>query len=169
MSIIKRLFCTVSLVLVAFSVSAQQAWIVTSSELKVSPDYTAKSIVQLREEQPVMITSRKGGWYEVITPLKQKGWVRIVAVRLNADQPADYSGALSSWMNLGGNDSSAVATGVRGLSDEDDVAVAVAGDLGQASISFQRLKNLGVSPEAAKGFAREAGLNPKTINYVEAE
>jgi hypothetical protein len=130
-------------------------------ELKAQPSAEAATVGSLPENTPVEVLQRLGAWYEVKTSAGN-GWLRMLTVRGEGGTAKSSSGgslsALSSLVG-GGSSGTPVATGVRGLSEED---------LENAQpnpAEFEKLQGFAANREEAKAFAAEAKLSAQTVAY----
>lgn len=136
-------------------------------ELKSGPDADASSVATLAEKTKVEILKREGAWYQVKAPAGS-GWLRMLAVRGEAGaEQAGEAGAkksgdkgFSSLRNIvTGSSGSAVATGVRGLSEED------LKNAHPDPMELEKLKGLAAKPAEARKFADQAKLKSQTVPY----
>lgn len=138
---------------------AQQAMTINDVELKSTPSVKGETVKKLKAETTVNIIGRQGGWYHVEVPIEQKGWLKMLWLRF------PNTGQEQGTLDLLAQSTSGVtvATGIRGLSDEEL-------EKGQGSpFAMSTLDRFVVSPDQAKAFAKAGGLQPKTIPYVVEE
>ncbi|RMG50474.1 MAG: hypothetical protein D6717_13815 [Gammaproteobacteria bacterium] len=128
------------------------------------PAYGARKLALLRQGVRLDIRQRRGGWYHVHLPDSgHDGWVRMLSVRLGtADRKQGASGisALASFMRSG-SQGTVVATGVRGLSEED------IRDAKPAPAEVRKMERHRASRDEALAFAREAGIEARPMDYLE--
>jgi hypothetical protein len=137
----------------------QTAYTVRSTEIKQQPFSDAASIGTLGEKASVRILLRQGGWMK-ISSAQGDGWVKMLNLRSSSIKQGDSG--FQSLFNLGRSRSSGitVATGVRGLSEED---------LKNAQpnpAEFAKLKNYAVDKPQAEKFARSGKLNAQSLDYI---
>lgn len=151
--------------LCAFATAATQTGqTMRSVELKSEPSADATSVATLAEKTAVEVLQRKGAWYQVKSATGT-GWVRMLAIRSEGgDAKPSGGGGFSALRNMVGTGSSgtAVATGVRGLSEED---------LKNAQpnpAELAAMQALAASPEDARKFAGQAKLSVSTVAYLPA-
>lgn len=137
-------------------------------ELKSGPDADAASVTTLAEKTKVEILKREGAWYQV-KAASGSGWLRMLAVRGEAGaEQAGEAGAkksgdkgFSSLRNMvTGSSGSAVATGVRGLSEED------LKNAHPDPMELEKLKGMASNPTEARKFASQAKLKSQTVPYL---
>ncbi len=135
----------------------QSAQTINKVDLKTSPSIKSKSIKTLKSDTAVSIIKRKGGWYQVETKPKQQGWLKMLWLRY------EVTGTGQSGFSLltQGSTGVTVATGVRGLS-EDELEK---GKGDPEAIHF--IDQFIISPTEAKSFAKSAGLKQKSLPYIE--
>lgn len=132
--------------------AAQSAALVINTPLRQSPDNTAAVVANLNKDAVVSVLDRSGGWYSVETA-QAKGWLRIVALRFVGAAPVKTAQVLpGTGSHNDGNIT--VATGIRGLSDQD-LASAKPDHAALAAVSAYSVDN-----EEVNEFVREGGLTP---------
>lgn len=141
--------------------ATQVAFTVRSTEIKQQPFSDAKTIATLGEKVSVEVLSRRGGWVNISSG-KGKGWVRMLSLRSNSTAKQRGDSGLQSLINVGRSGSSGitVATGVRGLSEED---------LRNAHPNpgeFEKLQKYAVNKAEAEKFARDAKLKARQFDYL---
>lgn len=163
----RYLILTLLLVCGAAIAATEYGETIRTIELKSGPDADASSVATLAEKTKVEILKREGAWYQVKAP-SGSGWLRMLAVRgeAGAEQPgeagAKKSGdkGFSSLRNIvTGSSGSAVATGVRGLSEED------LKNAHPDPMELEKLKALASNPTEARKFAGQAKLKSQTVPY----
>jgi len=142
--------------------AAEYGYTLSSTELKDAPFTDANTLATLPEKTKVEIISRQGAWLQVKE--QQKGWVRLLSVRIGEGSTMSGDSGLKSLVNLGlGRSSSTgvtVATGVRGLSEAD---------LKNARPNpqeLEKLRRMTIPPAEAQKFAASAKLSAQQINYL---
>jgi uncharacterized protein YgiM (DUF1202 family) len=134
---------------------------VEATALRASASNAAASLQELPAESRLRILKRQGGWYQVQTASGQQGWLALLMVRL--DKSASAKGGNVSELLQGSTavvPASGVATGVRGVSDEQLEAGAAA-----SASPLPALQRYAVSPSRARAFAQSAGLRSQPIAY----
>ena len=138
---------------------------IRSTELKAQPSADAANVATLAEKTRVEVLSRKGAWFEVKAP-DGNGWLRMLAVRSEAVPGAATGGksggglAALGHLVTGSASDTPVATGVRGLSEED---------LQHAQANpaqFEKLQTLAVAAPQARQFAGKAQLQAQSVAYL---
>ncbi|WP_043308054.1 SH3 domain-containing protein [Pseudomonas sp. ML96] len=134
---------------------------VEATALRESASAGAAALQQLPAQTRLSVLKRQGGWYQVQTGAGQQGWVALLAIRF--DKSAGASGGNIGSLLEGSTavePASGVATGVRGISDDQ-----VGGGGGSGSLALQRLDRYAVTPGAARSFAQQGGLRSQSIAY----
>ena len=122
----------------------QLAYTVRSAEIKQKPFSDAATVATLKENAGVNILSRQGGWMH-ITSNSGNGWIRMFSLRIDS---------------TGARQGDTMATGVRGLSEEDlKNAHPNPGEL-------EKLKNYAADRTKAEGFARDTKLKTRHFEYL---
>jgi hypothetical protein len=170
-----RLFCRVMLTsALALSVctlaEAQQPGLTNrSTDLRASPDDSAKLIRTLSEKTSVELLERRGPWNRVKVGSDQ-GFIRMMHMGGGAmvvESQASTGGSTMSAFNrlLGGDKSSggraqAATVGVRGFG-KDDVAKAQ-----MDTAALAQLKRFQSSSSDAQSFASQGGLAFRNVAYL---
>lgn len=134
---------------------------VEATALRASASNGAASLQELASDTRLRILKRQGGWYQVQTASGQQGWLALLAVRFDKSAGAK-SGNISELLqgSTAVQPASSVATGVRGVTDDQLEAGAGAG-----SAQLQALDRYGVTASRARAFAQSGGLRSQTIAY----
>lgn len=116
------------------------------------------------KQQPfssVEVLSRHGGWVN-ISSSKGKGWVRMVSLRSDSTAKKRGDSGLQSLINVGRSGSSGitVATGVRGLSEED------LRNAHPNPVELEKLQKFAASKAKAEKFAHDAKLKARPLDYL---
>jgi uncharacterized protein YgiM (DUF1202 family) len=146
---------------VAGMAEQRAAQTVQATELRAQPANTANALARLNKQAPVVVLQRQGGWYEVQTSSGQRGWLPLLSLRF--DKSAQARGSdLGNLLNLGQTTpASGVATGVRGISDEE-----LRSAKGNLPDNVETLEGFAASPGQARSFAQQGGLRSKTLPYA---
>lgn len=145
----------------AVSAHAEQtAYTVRSTEIKQQPFSDAPTVATLSENTQVNILSRQGGWMNISSE-QGSGWVRLLSLRSSSTASKKGDSGLISLLNVGRTGSSGVtvATGVRGLSEED---------LKNARPNpreLEKLRRYAVNKPQAQNFAHAAKLKTQQMDY----
>ncbi len=139
----------------------QVAYTVRSTEIKQQPFSDAATVATLNEKTSVNILSRQGGWMKISSE-RGSGWVKLLSLRSNSTAGKQGDSGLQSLLNAGRSGSSGVtvATGVRGLSEED---------LKNARPNpreLEKLQRYAVDKAQAEKFARGAKLKNQQLDYL---
>lgn len=147
----------------AAAVAAESAITVRATELKKEPYADAATVATLPDQARVDILRRQGGWTQIKANTAQ-GWVRMLSLRLGDGTARKGDSGFGSLLSVArsGSSGTTVATGVRGLSEED---------LKNASPNPDELKKMeklaATSPDARK-FAGSANLGSQQVDYLPA-
>jgi hypothetical protein len=141
--------------------AAQTAFTVRSTEIKQQPFSDAKTVATLADKTGVEVQSRRGGWVN-ISSSKGNGWVRMLSLRSDSKTDKRGDSGLQSLINVGRSGSSGitVATGVRGLSEED------LKNARPNPAEFGKLQHYAVNKAKAEKFAHDARLKARQVNYL---
>jgi hypothetical protein len=141
--------------------AAQSAFTVRSTEIKQQPFSDAKTIATLAGKSGVEVLSRRGGWVN-ISSSKGNGWVRMLSLRSDNTAKKRGDSGLQSLINVGRSGSSGitVATGVRGLSEED------LKNARPNPVEFEKLQRYAVNKAKAERFAHDARLKSRQLDYL---
>lgn len=134
---------------------------VEATALRASASNSAASLQALPADTRLRILKRQGGWYQVQTASGQQGWLALLMVRFDKSASAkggNITELLQSSTAVA--PASSVATGVRGVTDDQLEAAA-----GASSSSLQALDRYAVSANRARAFAQSAGLRSQPIAY----
>ena len=149
--------------LVAPANAEQVAYTVRSTEIKQQPFSDASTVAVLGEKASVSILSREGGWVQ-ISSSQGNGWVKMLSLRYTAEASKRGDSGLRSLINVGRSGSSGVtvATGVRGLSEEDLKSAR------PNQRELEKLETYAADKPEAKKFARKARLKAQHLEYLPA-
>lgn len=150
--------------ILATAVAAEPAITVRATELKKEPYADAQTIATLPSQARVEILRRQGGWTQIKAQDAALGWVRMLSLRLGDGTARKGDSGIGSLLNLArsGSSGTTVATGVRGLSEED---------LKNAEPNpeeLQRMEQLAATSQDARNFAGSASLSSRQIDYLPA-
>lgn len=152
-----------ALALLAGAASAQDAGVtVRASALMQEPYSDAAQLAELPEQTAVTVLARQGAWMQVQAG-DQSGWLRLLNVRLGGGVRAQGDSGVAKAVNvaLSGSSGTAVATGVRGL-DQEQIANATP-DLA----ALDRLDAFAASEADARALASEAPtLSVQTVKEL---
>lgn len=146
---------------IAPAYAKQLAYTVRSTEIKQQPFSDAVTVAKLKEKSSVDILSRQGGWVR-ITSEGGNGWVKMLSLRSDTTAAKQGDSGLQSMLNVGRSGSSGltVATGVRGLSEED---------LKNAHPNpheLEKMKGFAANKAQAEKFAHDAKLKTRQLDYL---
>ena len=144
--------------------AGQVAYAVRSTEIKQRPFSDAATIATLGEKSAVNILARRGGWVRINSG-QGNGWVRMFSLRSDNTVKKPGDSGLQSLLNVARSGSSGitVATGVRGLTEED---------LNNAQPNpgeFAKLQNFAVNRPKAEKFAHDAKLKTQQLDYLPSD
>ena len=141
--------------------AAHMAFAVRSTEIKQQPFSDAKTVATLDDKSSVEVLSRRGGWVNISSG-KGNGWVRMLSLRSDSTAKKRGDSGLQSLINVGRSGSSGitVATGVRGLSEED------LRNARPNPAEFDKLQRYAVNKAKAEKFAHNAKLKARQLDYL---
>ena len=154
---------TLSLCATATLADVRQAHTLQDSALRAEPSTAAASVGQVGKQSQVQVLERQGGWYQVETASGQRGWLPLLSLRFAKDAQAGRSNDLGGLLKLGNQTSptGGVATGIRGISDEE-----LRSGAANTSASVQSLDAFAASPSEARSFAQQGGLRSQNLPYA---
>ena len=135
-----------------------------SSDLFKKPSYQADKLGTLEKGTSLSVLDRQGGWYLVETAADaRQGWVRMLSIRLGSGKKKTGDSGISALSQFArsGQSGQVVATGVRGLSEEN---------IREAKPDIKELKKMQdyqASPNEAQAFAQDNDLKSRNISYLE--
>lgn len=164
-----RAFIILMLLMPGAALPAETGVTIKPAELKSEPFADAQTVITLPEASRVEVLKRQGAWMQV-KAREGQGWLRMLSVRLgDAAPPQKAGGGIESGVaTLLGLKSGAapgsttVATGVRGLSEED---------LKNAQpnpAELEKMRQFSVIGAEARNFAESAKLSPQSVTYPAA-
>jgi hypothetical protein len=141
------------------SEASANAIMLKTDELRVAPDAGANVLARVEKGARVRLLATQGGWRQ-ISSLGKTGWVRVLS--LSAD--AQSGVAWSDLEALGKTSQGTVVAvaGTRGL-DEETLKAAV-----YSESELQFLHTYAMSRGEAEQFALAAGLQARTLSYLDA-
>lgn len=160
----KRLYASLLLCCMPLLAHAESvAYTVRPTEIKQQPYSDAASIATLPEQASVNIVLRKGGWVQ-ISSAQGRGWVKMLNLRSSSNTAKQGDTGLQSLFNLGrsGNSGITVATGVRGLSEED------LQNSQPNPAELAKLQGYAVDKSQAEKFGRSSKLKTQALDYLPA-
>ncbi|MDP2878075.1 MAG: SH3 domain-containing protein [Sulfuricella sp.] len=143
---------------------AESAITVRATELKKEPYADAETLATLPDQARVEILRRQGGWTQIKAQSAAQGWVRMLSLRLGDGTARKGDSGIGSLLSVArsGSSGTTVATGVRGLSEED---------LKNANPNpeeLQKMKKFAATPQDARKFAVSANLGSQQVDYLPA-
>ncbi len=141
------------------SEAAANASMLKTDELRVAPDAGANVLARVEKGARVRLLATQGGWRQISSAGKT-GWVRVLSLSVDAASGV----AWSDLEALGKTPQGKViaVAGARGL-DEETLKTAV---YSEAELQF--LHTFAMSRGEAEQFAQAAGLQARTLSYLEA-
>lgn len=163
---IRRLLLLLLVLTIAPALAQEAGFAARQSDVKKEPFSDAPTVGTLPVKTQVKIIKRAGGWMQ-IESAAAAGWVRMLAIRLNATAGEKDSGdaVVKSLFNIArtGSSGTAVATGVRGL-DKEQIQNAKPNP-----VELEKLAGYAASkPDAEQFAAGDPQLKRQTIDYVVA-
>lgn len=142
--------------------AADSAFTVRATELKKEPYADAETVATLPDQARVEILRRQGGWSQIKAQGPAQGWVRMLSLRLGDGTARKGDSGIGSLLNVArsGSSGTTVATGVRGLSEEDlKNARPNPGEL-------KKMERLAATSQDARKFAGSANLGTQRVDYL---
>jgi hypothetical protein len=147
----------------AAAVAAESALTVRATELKKEPYVDAETVATLPDQARVEILRRQGGWTQIKAQgAAAQGWVRMLSLRLGDGSARKGDSGIGALLSVArsGSSGTTVATGVRGLSEED---------LKHARPNpeeLQKMEKLAATPQDARKFSGSASLGSHQLDYL---
>jgi hypothetical protein len=137
---------------------------VSATDLKAQPSADAAALATLPQNTRVELLKRQGAWYEVkAANVAELGWLRMLNVRGEGGAKSGGGGsglaALSSMARTGSS-GTAVATGVRGLSETD------LSNARPDPAELRELEGFAADPQQAREFAAQVPLQAQSVQYL---
>lgn len=152
----------------SLSAAAETATTVKDTELKKEPFIDAATLTTLPGQTTVEILKRQGGWTQVKPATTDKGWVRMLNLRLGSGSAKqESSGAgIGALFNVArsGSSGTTVTTGVRGL----DITKDTLQNASPNPAELKRMHGYSVSKAEALKMASSAKLHKQSVEYVGA-
>ncbi len=158
----KQLGMIACLLFLTLDIMATPAILITDSELRAKPKFTADSRASLSKGESVTIKSRQRGWYQVERSNQQSGWVTLLQVRFSKVKSNQAGSELSKIVSLRqGHNNITATTGVRGIG-ENEIKNSTANFIALATASKYR-----VGEKQAQEYASKIPLKEQSIPYLE--
>jgi hypothetical protein len=159
-----RVICLCLLALIpAAAVAAESALTVRATELKKEPYVDAETVATLPDQARVEILRRQGGWTQIKAQgAAAQGWVRMLSLRLGDGSARKGDSGIGALLSVArsGSSGTTVATGVRGLSEED---------LKNASPNpdeLKKMEKLAATSQDVRKFSGSASLGSHQLDYL---
>lgn len=164
-----RLFITAFALGLACSlpaVAAEKATIIKETELKQEPFSDAATLVTLPSRTSVEILKRQGGWTQVKPATSDKGWVRMLNLRMGSGTAQRGDTGIGALFNVArsGSSGTTVTTGVRGL----DITKNTLQNANPDPKELKHMHGYSVSKAEALQLASSAKLRKQSVEYTEA-
>lgn len=148
--------------------AAETAITIKDTELKKEPFSDAATLATLPGQASVEVLKRQGGWTQVKPTSAEKGWVRMLNLRMSsalAKQGNSGSG-IGALFNVArsGSSGTTVTTGVRGLDITRDSLQSASPNPAE----LKRMHGYSVSKAEALKLASSANLRKQSVEYGEA-
>lgn len=152
----------------SLSAAAETALTVKDTELKKEPFSDAATLATLPSQTSVEVLRRQGGWTQIKPPSADKGWVRMLNLRLGSStaKQGNSGAGIGALFNVArsGSSGTTVATGVRGL----DITKDTLQNASPNPTELKRMHDYSVSKAEALKLASSAKLRTQSVEYVEA-
>jgi hypothetical protein len=144
--------------------AAESAYTVRATELKKEPYTDAETVATLPDQARVEILRRQGGWTQIKAQSAAQGWVKMLSLRLGDGTARKGDSGIGSLLSVArsGSSGTTVATGVRGLSEED------LKNARPNPAELQRMERLAATSQDARKFAASANLGSQQVDYLPA-
>ena len=148
----------------ATTMAGDLAFTVRATELKKEPYIDAETVATLPDQAQVEILRRQGGWTQIKTQSTTQGWVKMLSLRLGDGSVRKGDSGVGSLLSVArsGSSGTTVATGVRGLSEED------LKNARPNPAELQKMERLAATPQDARKFADGANLGSHQMGYLPA-
>lgn len=152
----------------ANAIAAESGYTLRDTELRDQPFLDARVKATLPQKTVVEVMSRQGGWMEIrTTDGEQRGWARMLNVRLGDPNRRPASGNILSALGIGNRTrpqtTATVTTGVRGFSEEDLAKAA------PNPAEVEKMKGFAASSADASQLAAQANLQARKVGYFDAD
>lgn len=141
------------------ALAADTGLLLHDTTLRSKPVGDAAAVMSLKKNAAVTILERNGGWYRVSAASGKTGWLRLFDLRYQSQVKRRPLGTELRTLSSFRQGRGAVATGVRGLSEEDNAKA------GNKRGDITPVDKLGDSGADARRFAAQAGLKSHTVAY----
>jgi len=141
------------------SEAAANASMLKTDELRVAPDAGANVLARVEKGARVRLLATQGGWRQISSAGKT-GWVRVLSLSVDAASGVAWSDLEALGKTPQGK--VVAVAGARGL-DEETLKTAV-----YSESELQFLHTFAMSRGEAEQFAQAAGLQARTLSYLEA-
>lgn len=162
MNHIARLLVPLLLAASAGALAAEKATLARDTEMRAKALSDAVVVMPLKSGAAVTLVTRSGAWAQVTTAEGKTGWVRLLNLRTSGTQKGDSGAASLASLFKTGSSGRSVATGVKGMSDEELTGATPSPE------QVERLSKLRVTPDDARASATRAGLKAKDVAYLAA-
>jgi hypothetical protein len=148
--------------------AAETAITIKDTELKKEPFTDAATLATLPNQTAVEILKRQGGWTEVKPASSDRGWVRMLNLRMGSGttKQGDSGAGIGALFNVArsGSSGTTVATGVRGL----DITKNTLQNASPNPNELKRMHSYSASKAEALKLASNAKLRIQSVAYTEA-
>lgn len=148
--------------------AAETATTIKETELKKEPFSDAATLATLPGKTTVEIVTRQGGWTQVKPATADKGWVRMLNLRMGSGtaKQGDSGAGIGALFNVArsGSSGTTVTTGVRGL----DITKDTLQNANPNPNELKRMHGYSVSKAEALKLASSAKLSKQSVEYVGA-
>lgn len=153
-----------AILLLGCGVASAADWATTrDTDLRPQPLSDSAAVARLAVNTPLNVVQRRGGWYEVMTDSKQRGWLRLFHVRRTDTGVGGFFQQAAAVIDGGRNVSrkAQATTGIRGVDEAD---------LKNSKPDFKAVDRLGqytATQDSARRFAAELNLQPQFVALPE--
>lgn len=152
----------------SLSAAAETATTIKDTELKMEPFSDASTLATLPSQTSVEILKRQGGWTQIKPANSDKGWVRMLNLRMGSGttKQGNSGASIGALFNVArsGSSGTTVTTGVRGL----DITKDTLQNARPNPDELKRMHSYSVSKAEAQKLASSANLHTQSVEYAEA-
>lgn len=157
----RTLVLALAAALAAGAVFAETGTVLKATEVRDEPLGSADVLAKLAAKDTVEITARQGAWAGVTTSAGVAGWARILNLRTGSGLPGNDGGNALVAAFRTGSSSTAVSTGVKGLSGDQLMSASA------NTADLQLLDQYAADGNQARQFAAQVPLQSQKVKYLE--
>ena len=155
-----RLLATLLLATSAGAFAAGTATVARDTDLRAKALSDAAVVTALKSGATVTLATRSGAWAQVTTADGKTGWVRLLNLRTSGTLKGDSGASSLASLFKTGSSGRSVATGVKGMSDEELTGAT------PSTEQVTKLSSLRVTADDARASAGRAGLKAQQVDWL---